>query len=307
MDELFTKYMYFERAKKGIKSSTTESLRTFYEKDSYSLLNNDNVLQNLIDLAHFWEDISNQDSEKFSQKVLKKLFVLNYAPNGMWTYFLSVYFMKNKDENNLLDDEKLYNFLNKITAFIFAYSITNPGVNSLRTPVYSEMIKIIEEKEITFEDYKFDKNSLIASINNYGFWNQRPLTKSMLMWWAFNNENQQLISLENTYEIEHIYPKNRQENEKMLSDNKLLDFLGNKTILEKRINIRASDYRFEDKKKYYQGYTNQRGTIKEATENEELKQLATSHQDFTEKDILERNTKIINTFINYLDENNLIK
>ena len=307
MDELFTKYMYFERAKKGIKSSTTESLRTFYEKDSYSLLNNDNVLQNLIDLAHFWEDISNQDSEKFSQKVLKKLFVLNYAPNGMWTYFLSVYFMKNKDENNLLDDEKLYNFLNKITAFIFAYSITNPGVNSLRTPVYSEMIKIIEEKEITFEDYKFDKNSLIASINNYGFWNQRPLTKSILMWWAFTNENQQLISLENTYEIEHIYPRNRQENEKMLSDNKLLDFLGNKAILEKRINIRASDYRFEDKKKYYQGYTNQRGTIKEATENEELKQLATSHQDFTEKDILERNTKIINTFINYLDENNLIK
>ena len=307
MDELFTKYMYFERAKKGIKSSTTESLRTFYEKDSYSLLNNDNVLQNLMDLAHFWEDISNQDSEKFSPKVLKKLFVLNYAPNGMWTYFLSVYFMKNKDENNLLDDEKLYNFLNKITAFIFAYSITNPGVNSLRTPVYSEMIKIIEEKEITFEDYKFDKNSLIASINNYGFWNQRPLTKSMLMWWAFTNKNQQLISLENTYEIEHIYPKNRQENEKMLSDNKLLDFLGNKAILEKRINIRASDYRFEDKKKYYQGYTNQRGTIKEATENEELKQLATSHQDFTEKDILERNTKIINAFINYLDENNLIK
>lgn len=303
MDELFTKYMYFERAKKGIRSSTTESLRTFYEKDSYS----DNVLQNLMDLARFWEDISNQDSKKFSQKVLKKLFILNYAPNGMWTYFLLVYFMKNKDENNLLDDEKLYNFLNKITAFIFAYSITNPGVNSLRTPVYSEMIKIIEEKEITFEDYKFYKNSLIASINNYGFWNQRPLTKSMLMWWAFNNENQQLISLENTYEIEHIYPRNRQENEKMLSDNRLLDFLGNKAILEKRINIRASDYRFEDKKKYYQGYTNQRGTIKEATENEELKQLATLHQDFTEKDILERNTKIINAFINYLDENNLIK
>ena len=100
--------------------------------------------------------------------------------------FISLFY-----ENNLLDNEKLYNFLNKITAFIFAYSITNPGVNSLRTPVYSEMIKIIEEKEITFENYKFDKNSLIASINNYGFWNQRPLTKSMLMWWAFNNENQQ--------------------------------------------------------------------------------------------------------------------
>lgn len=32
MDELFTRYMYYERAKMGIKSSTTEALRKFYEK-----------------------------------------------------------------------------------------------------------------------------------------------------------------------------------------------------------------------------------------------------------------------------------
>lgn len=308
MDELFTRYMYFERAKKGIKSSTTEALRKFYEKDSYALLNNDTTLQNLIDLADFWNDVSNQDQDRFSERILKRLFVLNYAPNGMWTYFLSVYFMKNKDEDNNLDDDRLYEFLNKITAFIFAYAITNPGVNALRTPVFAEMINIVENKEVTFDEYKFEKELLRSIIENYGFWNQRPVTKSMLAWCAFNNEKQKLISLENIFEIEHIYAKKRQENEKTLSDDKLLDVLGNKAILEKRINIRASDYRFEDKKKYYKGFTNSRNQLKEGTLNEELIDLANNNKsDFTEEDIIKRNKEIINNFIKYLDDNKLIK
>lgn len=308
MDELFTRYMYFERAKKGIKSSTTEALRKFYEKDSYALLNNDATLQNLIDLADFWNDVSNQDQDRFSERILKRLFVLNYAPNGMWTYLLSVYFMQNKDEDNNLDDDRLYEFLNKITAFIFAYAITNPGVNALRTPVFAEMINIVENKDVTFDEYKFEKELLKSIIENYGFWNQRPVTKSMLAWWAFNNEKQKLISLENIFEIEHIYAKKRQENEKTLSDDKLLDVLGNKAILEKRINIRASDYRFEDKKKYYKGFTNSRNQLKEGTLNEELIDLADNNKsDFTEEDIIKRNEEIINNFIKYLDDNKLIK
>ena len=31
--------------------------------------------------------------ERFSEDVLKRLYVLNYAPNGMWTYFVSVYYL----------------------------------------------------------------------------------------------------------------------------------------------------------------------------------------------------------------------
>ena len=37
MDELFTRYMYYERAIRGIKSSTTEALRKFYERDNYKI------------------------------------------------------------------------------------------------------------------------------------------------------------------------------------------------------------------------------------------------------------------------------
>ena len=307
MDELFTRYMYYERAKQGNKSSTTEALRKFYEKNSYSLLNNDQTLNNLIDLANFWNDISNQDKDKFSEKVLRRLFVLNYAPNGMWAYFLSVYFMQNKNENNELEDSKLYEFLNKITAFIWAYAITNPGVNALRTPVYAEMINIVENKDVTFDDFKFELSSIKNAIENYGFWNQRPVTKSMLTWWAFNNENQKLLDLSNIFEIEHIFAKNRQENEKSLTNIKSLEVLGNKSLLEKRINIRASDYRFNDKKKYYEGYTNLRGVEKEGTQIDELKKMSKEKDDFTEKDIELRNENIINAFLNYLKLNDLIK
>ena len=307
MDELFTRYMYYERAKQGNKSSTTEALRKFYEKNSYSLLNNDQTLNNLIDLANFWNDLSNQDKDKFSEKVLRRLFVLNYAPNGMWAYFLSVYFMQNKDENNELEDSKLYEFLNKITAFIWAYAITNPGVNALRTPVFAEMINIVENKDVTFDDFKFELSSIKNAIENYGFWNQRPVTKSMLTWWAFNNESQKLLDLSNIFEIEHIFAKNRQENEKSLTNIKSLEVLGNKSLLEKRINIRASDYRFNDKKKYYEGYTNLRGVEKEGTQIDELKKMSNEKDDFTEKDIELRNENIINEFLNYLKLNDLIK
>lgn len=65
MDELFTKYMYYERAKLGISSSTTEALRKFYEKDNYSLLKNENTFKNLQLLADFWEDVSTQNQHVF--------------------------------------------------------------------------------------------------------------------------------------------------------------------------------------------------------------------------------------------------
>ena len=52
--------------------------------------------------------------------------------------------MRNKDENAMLDDQKFYDFLNRTTAFVWAYALTNTGVNALRTPVYAEMVNIVE-------------------------------------------------------------------------------------------------------------------------------------------------------------------
>jgi len=306
MDELFTRYMYYERAKMGIKSSTTESLRRFYEKDSYKLLKNDYTLHNLVELANFWSDVSSQNRERFSDRVLNKLFVLSMAPNGMWTYFLSVYFMANKDNDGMLDEEKLYKFLDKSTAFIWAYAFYNPGVNALRTPVYDEMLNLINKVEVTFDKYKMDKELIRQSLLNYSFDNRRPITRSMLAWWAFTNKQQAYLSLEQQFEIEHIYAKNRQEVDGTLKDIKNLERLGNKSLLEKTVNIRVSDFRFEDKVKKYKGYMNDSGKYIEGTKIQDLLTIDNRYEKFDENDIESRNYLIINTFIDYLDRENLL-
>lgn len=307
MDELFTRYMYFIRAKMGIKSSTTEALRSFYEKDSYKLLKNDFIFNDLINLAYFWRDVLNQNVDRFSDRILKRLFVLNYAPNGMWTYFTSVYYLQNRDKDNMLEDQKFYEFLNKIIAFIWTYAVYMPGVNALRTPVYAEMINIVNNNQVEFNEFKFEEQVIKQSFENYEFYNRRPITKAMLTWYAFQNELQELQSLDVKFDIEHILAKGRQEIDSTLKNAKSLECLGNKELLEKKINIPASEYRFKDKKKFYYGFINAKGVKKVGTKIKDLIELADTHEDFGETDIMERNNRILNEFYEFLRVNNLFK
>lgn len=307
LDEIFTRYMYYERAKKGIRDSTTEALRKFYEKDGYSLLKKDETFDNIIDLAHFWDDVLKQNIDRFSDRVLKRLYVLNYAPNGMWIYLVSVYYMAKRDNNGFLDDEEFYNFLNKITAFIWAYAITSPGVSALRKPVYPEMINLVNDNEVKFKDDLFDIDQLESKLIGYEFTNQRRLTKSMLTWWAFQNPEQTLLPIELKLQVEHIYAKNRHEMEQSLTNPKKIESLGNKSILEKRINIQASDYHFSDKCDFYLGFPNNPSKKRKGTQVKELVNLANNFDDFTELDITQRETKIFFEFREFLNNNELLK
>lgn len=85
----------------------------------------------------------------------------------------------------------------------------------------------------------------------------------------------------------------------------VVESLGNKVLLEKRINIRASDYRFEDKIKYYNGFETVRG-VKEGTNIIELKEISRMN-DFTENDINQRYKAMLDSFVEYLRLNNLVK
>ena len=220
---------------------------------------------------------------------------------------MSVYFLHNKNKNEQLEENKLDNFLSKIIAFVWGFSFINPGVNALRTPVYAEMINVVTNKDVNFEEHKFEENTLRTAINNFEFKNGRPITRSMLTWWAFNKNNQTIPTINTNFDIEHIFARKRQENDKSLTNSKHLEALGNKALLEDKINIRASDYRFIDKVKYYTGFTNDKGQYKAGTIVSELLSLATNNNDFTEQEIKKRTEDITNEFINYLKQNNLLK
>ena len=197
-------------------------------------------------------------------------------------------------------------FLSKITAFIFAYAVTNPGVNALRTPIYDEMVNIVFGKKITFQNHRFQENVARSAFENYIFTNQRNVTRSILTWYAYTFKQQTLLDLDDTFHIEHIYAKKRHHltpNE--LKDENNLESLGNKILLESSINISASDYRFEDKKKIYTGIQ-RRGRNKEPSKVYEISELI-QYDDFTESEITIRNKKIIDCFFDYLRAENLFR
>lgn len=306
LDELFTCYMYYERAKSGIVNTTVEALRKFYEQNHYSRLKLENVWNNLLSLAQFWKDVTNQNSERFALSTLKKLFVLKYAPNGMWTYITSVYYLKNRDADGNLETQEFDKFLDRITAYIWAYAFIRPGVNSLRTPVFPEMVKILQGKETDFGNFLIDRAQLENQVDNFVFSINRPLTTSMLAWWAYQNDDQPLLDADAPIQVEHIYARGRYEHERGLSSVATLEALGNKSLLERGINIRAADYKFKDKKKYYLGFEMKSGHKKGGTRIADLILLA-EKDDFTEADILERDAEIKKRFVEWVGLNNLLK
>ena len=134
-------------------------------------------------------------------------------------------------------------------------------------------------------------------LNSFMFSGNRPITRSMLVWWAFSNEHQELLPQGTRLEIEHIYAKNRSP----VPEN--IEALGNKSMLEKDINIRASDYRFKDKANYYIG----RVPGKKKTGIYELVDMAHRKDDFNDYDIRERTTAILTAFMAFIAENKLLR
>ena len=298
LDDLFMRYMYFLLAKSGTKNDTFKGLRPYYEKNGYEVLRKEETFEELVTLKNFWQDIFNRDETKFSNSILKKIFVLSYCPYSLWSYIVSLYFMGNKEN---LAEKKFLKFLDKVTLVFLLHAIANPGVHSVRRPFFLEFQNILHGREMTFRDTRQDKKFFREQLVNMKFSNTKPITRAMLAWWAFENSDQELPDLGMKLHIEHIYAKNHNEFEP-LEETENLELLGNKSLLEERINIRAADYRFSDKRKFYLGDGKRRGT-----EIVELRRLAETKNDFTEYDILERNEKIFDRFIERLSENNLLK
>lgn len=169
------------------------------------------------------------------------------------------------------------------------------------------MLKVFRKQPCDFADFKFEEDSVRAVLVNHRFTNNRAVTRSLITWVAFTFKGQaRPLSQKGGFDIEHIYGKERYNKDQKLQDANNLEVLGNKVLLEKSINIRASDYRFEDKKKYYNGYTNAKGKTFPGSIIAEYRQL-TNKEDFTEADIKERDQQIHDRFIAFLRDEDLLQ
>ena len=301
VDDLFMRYSYYAKTKKAVEqncriSETFSDVRDFYSENNYELFQSVETFEDLETLAQFWDDVANRN-DRFSPQVLKKLYILSYSPYSVWSYVVSLYFMSWRE----LDDEDFCQFLDKVTALILINGVLDFGKQTIRRPFVLEFKNIYNGETIKFEQYR-QKESLVRSrLADMKFSNSKLITRAMLAWWTFQNPAQDLPPLGFDLQIEHILARKRQELHNVLRNPDALEFLGNKSLLEKNINIRAADYRLIDKKIFYFGDGKKPGTF-----NIELRRLAETHEDFTEADILARNEKIFDAFINYLREQDLL-
>lgn len=302
LDDLFRRYMYYAKTKKAIKddkriSDTFDKMRDFYAEDNYAVLRRAKTFDDLEELARFWDDVANR-CERFTPSVLKKLYVLSYSPYSIWEYVVSLYFMIHRE----LDEEKFCAFADKTMAMILVNGIFDFGKQNIRRPFVLEFKDIFRKEPLAFdEQFKPHEKILRRRLADMRFTNNKPITRAMLAWWTFSDPAQILPPLKVELHQEHIYAKNRHDFEP-LDNPELLETLGNKALLEEKINKKISDNPFKDKKIFYLGDSKSN----QGTFNLELQRLAKTHDDFTEEDILERNERIFDAFIEYLREQGLL-
>ena len=296
LDELFRRYMYYVMAKESKYIDTTvKSIRGFYERQDYRILKAEHeyTFANLVSLAEFWNNVFNQNDKIFSDRVLKRLFVLNYAPNNFCTYITSVYFMHNRKSDETLDDASFYNFLNKIIAFVWGHSIIAVrNSSSLKAPIFTEMTHIVRDKPITFKGFTFDLDDMRYKLAHFNFSGAKRITRSMLAWRAFQFDGQELIPLTASLEAEHMCRRYDS------MPDEVYESIGNKIFLEKKIRDMLRSYDFTAKRKYY---------LENKTHIHELQNIAQKNPDFTRYDIDKREKAIIEDFISFVKVNNLFK
>jgi hypothetical protein len=260
IDEIFTQYMYWLRAKDNIKDTTVPGLRKYFEQNNHEKLKNDEVMKDVMSLSKFWETLSDKDTNNnlgISDVALKYVHALEHMPNAFWKYNLTVYFFANKDKEDKLEKEGFEEFTKKTLAYCFVSNIIKSGISYIKNGSIPAFVKIAKREPFDYPTFgaKELKDGLEKIYNH-----SKLMIKPLLLWEAYQIPEQTLIDKDEKgkkikIEIEHILSKNwKSGNYKEWTFEKAeeyLEKLGNKIILDKKTNIQAGDSFFKTKKELY--------------------------------------------------------
>lgn len=291
MNFIFRNYMHIVRARKQDKTSEI-GLREFFANKHKDILtnNSDKVMTEINQLSNFWCGYD----EKFSQRSLQLYEVLDYFPNDYWKYLDSAYYMYCSDKG--LDYfDKHDEFLAKVIAHFLVKFINKPSIAEIKPIVFNAYTALYEtgkldfqtntkeilQDEATFKAQFFKADRLIPSLLRLNLYLQYPEQE-----------------LDIKAEIEHIFPKTTQWRSSYTGWDKdeakpLIESIGNKMWLEKRLNIKASNNYFDDKKDKYA-----KSKFLEAQEIARRPQ-----NDWLKKDIERRNEEIYTRLKNFFTSN----
>ncbi|MDY3548382.1 DUF262 domain-containing HNH endonuclease family protein [Riemerella anatipestifer] len=253
IDDVFRYHTHVLRARSGDKSKEV-GLRKFYAENDYKRLKDKELMSEIMELANFWRYVNTkiEPDIEYNYNISKQskiyLHCLNHYPNEFWKYATSVFFLKNKDSESFDSDFQL--LLKKLIAFLFSKFIDQPSVNAIKDDIYSSCISINNNNEL---QYKFALNESIFK-QQFDNHSSSRISRALLLLYAYLNPNQSEL-IPYTFDIEHIFPKKWQNTNYYgwsYDDAALyLDRFGNKTVIEKKLNILAGNNYFGNKKQKY--------------------------------------------------------
>lgn len=309
IDFLFTQYEHILRALHNEVDTVIPSTLDFFTKKDKAnskkkkvnfganeeLLKKDETFYFIQELAEFWCE----PKEYMSEEAQKWFDILNTNQNKLWQMVLSMCFYL--DRPNKGGAAEIFDRILPQTASYLAVAITHkkggndgvkwgfmkacvnlkdgkkkifekglaiPNINMPKLENFVESLMIAESKQVRYILAIF---TLIYSKNQSWEWND-------------GRKNHCVINAE----VEHILPKKWQEaNYNGLSEAEAavyLEQIGNKMLLEKKINIHAGNGYFVNKRELYK-----------KSNFEEAKEIAYQNIDFSKEEIEKRNEKIYNT------------
>ncbi|KAA8707622.1 DUF262 domain-containing protein [Helicobacter canis] len=250
MNFIFRNYMHIVRARENDKTNEI-GLREFFANKHKDILTNDSdkVMTEINQLSDFW---GGSYDDKISQRSLQLYEVLDYFPNDYWRYLDSAYFMYCNDKK--LDYfDKHDEFLAKVIAHFLVKFINKPSVAEIKPIVFNAYTALYNTGKL---DFQTNTKEILQDEESFKvqFFKADKLIPSLLRLNLYLQYPDQELGIK--AEIEHIFPKTTQWRSSYTGWDKdeakpFVESIGNKIWLEKRLNIKASNNYFDDKKDKY--------------------------------------------------------
>ncbi len=305
IDGVLQQFMYINRAenKEYVKENsvdvTTPGLRRYYTEINKDLLKEPLAMcENLSKIAQIWDKIKECPAVKLLLKfnVNAKLFLMSY---------LYRYEVKELDETKVLDIcECLLRLFTLLEIGDAGYSNTK-----FKTFLFSENLKFVD-KSISIEIIKEDFDKHIS-----GNWKEEDVKEEILEYrknllvflneYLFCKEKSLRFDFDEDVNIEHIMPASGRNKSSIQQDagidkdefDDLVNKLGNKILLEEKINKSLADAWFRTKKqtsvKDKSGYIDSKYAI--------ARELTNYHKDtWTKEDIDKATEKVVKRIVGFI-------
>ena len=255
-ENVFTYYMYYVRAMNDDDDSTMPGLKKYFSQNNSERLRDKNILATLEQIINLWT-VANKhigiDGEPWSKdvEIIKIFDMLLPFPNKAWRGAATVYYLVHRNEPNFARNFRL--FMRKLFAWYVPLYILRPERALIRGYIVKLDVAIKNSNHPKFDFPAEDDRNRLKKLMIYTSYS---VIRKLLLKAAAYSFSEQTELLPNDFQTEHIMPKEWEStySRRGYAEGKFNEYLeqfGNFSAVEPKINKKASNKSFCDKKKIY--------------------------------------------------------